>query len=400
MIRSPEQVRGDRSLAINGGAPRRALPAEDAGICSEAADDVRRIVESGKTCYWRGGPRTHELEATIAALLGRGGAFFHNSGSAALLTGLHALDAGRHATVAISSSGFVASLNAVYHAGSRPVFLPTDEHTLVVSRDAGAVVDEPIDVLLVTQFFGNVVDVDALRASIAPRAVLEDASQALGSRLDGRLVGGHGEVATFAGSQKKLLGSGTGGINVYDDPEIGERMRVLAHHGKGHTQFAEVPGFNFFGGEIEAALALAALRRLEEKVAHRREAAGRMLDVLTAAGLACAGPPPGVDCEIAWFDVAVVLPEPWRGEPRDWLVEALQLEGVPTWYYPALIDMPWVEPWMTERGWWGEREEATRSAERALWDRVFVIATQIPPDDAERCAQIVAEKLTCGGSRG
>ena len=394
MILTPQEVEQNRNLVINGADSPRICLSMDNGICAEAISDVVKVIESGTTCYWRGGPKTHELEQKFAALIGRKAAFFHNSGSAALLTGLYALGADENSVVAISSSGFVASLNAVYHARSRPVFLPTCPSTLVVESDVSQWVEEPVDVLLVTQFFGNVIDIDRVRISSKTRFVLEDASQALGSQLNGQMVGAHGDVATFAGSQKKLLGSGTGGINVYDNPEFGERMRILAHHGKGETQYADVPGFNFFGGELEATLALAALARLLEKVALRQEAAQRMIEVLKSAGLQCASPPSQLKSDIAWFDVGIILPPIWTKLSRDWLVKALQLEGVPAWYYPALIDMPWVKPWMSRNAWWGEREETLLIQEKALWDRVFVIATQISPNDAERCAEIVAELLT------
>ena len=392
MVRSPAELKADRKLVVNGGSEARRLPEEDFGVCAEAAPEVARVIEGPRTWYWRGGPKTHALEATFAALIGRRGAFFHNSGSAALQTGLYALGVDRQSTVALSSSGFVSSLNAVYHSRSRPVFLPTNPDTLVVEGDVSGWVHEPIDVLLVTQFFGNVVDVDRLRTTSKTRHILEDASQALGSKLNGRFVGSHGEVASFSGSSKKLLGAGAGGINVYDDPELGERMRVLAHHGKGHTQYGEVPGFNFFGGEIEATLALAALKRFEQRARAQNESARRMISILRDADIQTAVPTPGLDCEVVWFDVGIILPEKWIGH-RNWLVEALSLEGVPTWYYPALIDMPWVKPWMAEMGWWCDREEELLRRERSIWDRSFVIATQIPLADATRCAEITAEVL-------
>ena len=394
-MRPPEVVRGDPSLAANGGRAPRPEPRLEYGVVTEAADAVADVVRSGITCYWRGGEKTRALEAVFAEKIGRRGAFFHTSGSGALISGLHALGAEYGTPVGISSAGFVASLNAVYHCRARPLFLPTDPATLVVSceSDPGFVVAP--EILLVTQFFGNLIDIDRLRALWKPRAVLEDASQALGSWIHGVPVGSHGEVATFAGSVKKLLGSGTGGINVYDDPELGERMRILAHHGKGHRQYAEVPGFNFFGGEIEATLALAAMERLEDRATARNATGEAMLEVLSGAGLRCGRPPAGVDGFVAWFDVAVVLPDAWRGPHRDWLVAALQAEGVPAWFYPALIDMPWVKPWLEAEGWWSERDEDVLRHEKDLWDRTFVIATQMDPEDGVRCARECVRTL-CG----
>lgn len=394
MILTPQQVKENRQLAINGGHEPCALPVEDTGICPEAADAVRDVVLSKRTSYWRGGPQAKQLEHRFAQLIGRRGAFFHNSGSAALLTGLYALGADAQSTVAISCSGFVSSINALYHMRSRPVFLPTNHETFLCEPDVSAWVDDHhIDIVLVTHFFGNVVDVESVRRTSGAHYLLEDASQALGSVINGRMVGSWGEVATFAGSNRKLLGAGQGGINVYDDEIYGERMRIIGHHGKGSTQFGEVPGFNFRGGEMEAVLGLASLNQLDRKIDLRRRSAHQFSSVLQERGIVCSVPPRSLDCTVTWFDTAVLLPLEWCGE-RDWLVRALELEGVPAWYYPSLIEMPWVKPWMQSMGWWGEREEALLRQEHELWSRIFVVGSQMSPDDAECCGRIVAEILT------
>lgn len=391
-IVAPRRLKENAGLAINGGRPRQPPPVEDTGVIREAADAVAEIVRTGHVNYWRGGPQTKALEQRFAQLIGKKGAFFHNSGSASLLTGLYALGADEKSTVAISCSGFVASLNALYHRRSRPVFLPTCPQTLVCATDVGPWITEPIDVLLVTQFLGNVIDIDALLESVKPAHLHEDASQALGSKLRGQYVGYRGEVSSFAGSDRKLLAAGHGGLNVYDQEDIGERMRVIAHHGKASTQFGEVPGFNFRGGEIEAALASAALDHFEEKCQARVDSAQAFRQPLVEAGLQVAEPPVGVDCSVVWFDTGILLPEDWGGE-RDWLVDALRMEGVPGWIYPSLIEMPWVRPWMESMGWWGERENALLDQERALWNRVFVVGSQMCREDAARCGEIVAGLL-------
>src|SRR5205085_2595032 len=311
-------------LAINGGRLPRPLPTEDTGVIREAAEAVADVVRSGRTNYWRGGPRAKALEQRFAAFFEKKGAFFHNSGSASLLTGLYALGADENSVVAISSSGFVASLNALYHRRSRPIFLPTSESTLVTDTDVRSWVDEDVDILLVTQFLGNVIDIDALLEAVKPAALHEDASQAFGSKLRGKYVGSRGDVSSFAGSERKLFGAGHGGINLYDDEEIGERMRVMAHHGKGQTQFGDVPGFNFRGGELEAVLAMASLDRFEEKCRARVESAKAFRQPILEAGISVAEPPPGVDCSVVWFDTAIILPESWDGH-RNWLVEALKM---------------------------------------------------------------------------
>lgn len=393
VIKLPNEVKENKNLIINNGKDPIELPYEDTGICTEAADKVADIVRSGKTSYWGGGPVAKKLEERFANLIDKQGAFFHNSGSAALVTGLRALNVNYGDKVAISSSGFISSLNAIYHSKTRPVFIPTDRKTLMSHYPEDYPVQDDIKVALVTHFFGNVVDIDHVTEKTKAQYLIEDAAQALGSKLDGKFVGFRGDVSTFAGSNRKLFGAGQGGMNVYDDPEVGRRMRAIGHHGKSDNVWSVTPGYNFRGGEMEAVLGHASLDVMEEKMILRNKSASAFSTILKNAGIEVAEPHKHLDCEVVWFDTAVILPEYWTKEDRDWLVEALNLEGVPAWVYPSLIETPWVKTWMQEENWWGEEEEELLRTEKELWDRVFVVGTQMSEEDSVRCAEKVCELL-------
>ncbi|MFD7901818.1 DegT/DnrJ/EryC1/StrS family aminotransferase [Kitasatospora sp. NPDC059722] len=394
-MRTPDELRADRRLAVNGGTPCfDQLPYEDTGITPAAAETVADIVRSRRTVFWGGGPHSKRLEREFAAHTGRRKAFFHNSGTAALQTALFALGVGPGDAVALSDSGFVASLNVIHHLGARPVFLPTDPDTLLCVDDVARWVEgHDIHTSLITHFLGNVADVEAIHRTAGSRFLVEDGGQAHGATLRGRPVGSLGDIGSFAGSHKKLVTAGQGGLNVYDDEQIDWRMRTYAHHGKSGNFEGVFPGYNFRGGEIEAALGLAALHELDERVAARNRTAEVLTGVLAEAGIRTARLAAGLDATPSWFDVAVVLDEEWDGH-RDWLVDALTAEGIPGWGYPALIAMPWVEPWMRGRGWWGEREQHLAEVEIALWNRVLVLGTQMSPEDAKRVASATADLLT------
>lgn len=387
--------RATRRPAIDGGTPYLDQgPFEDPGICVEAADDVAAVVRNGRTCYWGGGPKATELEQTFAGTLGRRHAFFHHSGSSALITAVFAVGATAGRSVVIGSAGFVAAVNALYYNNARPVFLPTDPRTLLCTVEGFS--PEPSEqpaALLVTHFLGNVVDVPAIAAAVDAEHVIEDAGQAHGASLGGRPVGAWSSIGSFAGSHKKLVTAGQGGLNACDSDHLLSRMRMISHHGKSDRHVGEVPGFNFRGGEMEAVLALHAMRHLEQRVAQRNATAAAITAVLRAAGLATAelvdSPLP---TEPSWFDVGIVLPPEW-GKYRDWFVAVLQAENIPMATYPSLIEMPWVKPWMQSRGWWGDREEATLEHDRAVWDRVLVIGTQMSPEDGRLCAEGIVEVL-------
>ncbi|HDX9703228.1 MULTISPECIES: DegT/DnrJ/EryC1/StrS family aminotransferase [Bacillus cereus group] len=394
MLKMPAEIREDRKLIINSGGEPVAHPYEDTGICTDAADKVAEIVRSGKTSYWGGGPVAKQLEARFAELIGKKGAFFHNSGSSALVTAVRALGIEYGDKVAISSSGFISSLNAVYHAKGRPVFIPTDGKTLMSHYPENYPVQDNIQVALITHFFGNVVDIDHVMDKTKAKYLIEDASQALGSQLDGKFVGYRGDVSTFAGSNRKLLGAGQGGINVYDDLEVGRIMRTIGHHGKSDNVWSVTPGYNFRGGEMEAMLGLASLDVLKEKMVLRNKSADVFTKIVQSAGITVAEPHAHLDSHVVWFDTAIILPEYWKKEDRDWLVNALNLEGVPAWVYPSLIETPWVQTWMKEENWWGEEEEDLLKHEKAIWNRVFVIGTQMSEEDSIRCAEKICQILS------
>jgi dTDP-4-amino-4,6-dideoxygalactose transaminase len=387
--------RAVRRLAIDGGAPYLdRVPFEDPGICTDAADDVAAVVRTGRTCYWGGGPKAAELEERFAATIGRKYAFFHHSGSSALITAVFATGATNGRSVVIGSSGFVAAVNALYHNEARPIFLRTDPTTLLCTVEGFE--PEPSEqptALLVTHFLGNVVDVPTIASRVGAAYVIEDAGQAHGAALGGRPVGSWGDIGSFACSHKKLVTAGQGGLNVCDSNHLLSRMRMLGHHGKSARPVGEVPGFNFRGGEMEAVLALHALRVLDERVAARNATAEAISGPLSAAGLATAAPlRNALVAQPSWFDVGIVLPTEW-GPYRDWLVSLLSAENIPVATYPSLIEMPWLKPWMQAKGWWGDREEATLDHERRLWERVIVIGTQMSPEDGRRCAEGIVEVL-------
>lgn len=391
----PSKVLRSHTLVVNGGASPivNSPPFEDPGIPVGAADAVADVVRTGRTNYWGGGPKAKELEAAVSTWLGRKFAFFQSSGSSALITAVFAAEATDGKRVVLGSSGFVAAINAVYHNRARPFFLRTNPATLQATAD-GYVADQDHQpaALLLTHFLGNLVDVPEIASVVGAKRVIEDSGQAQGARLDGRLAGSIGDIGSLAGSHKKLITAGQGGLNVTNDPLLLHRMRTVGHHGKGARRVGEFPGYNFRGGEMEAVLALHSLAELDHRVTLRNETAGAIQQALSASGIATVGTL-GDRAHPSWFDVALVLPEEW-GSHRDSLIRALQAENVPADTYPSLIEMPWVKPWMASMGWWDEYHEELLQHERDLWGRVIVLGTQMSPADGAVSGAALARVLT------
>lgn len=391
MMRGPHEVRRDRRLAINGGRPH-SLPELESGVVGDAAGAVAEAVRSGEVCPWRGGPAKRALEERFARAMGREHAYFFDSGTAALLCALRCVGEPGPRSIGVTT-GHVSAMNAVYFAGARPVFLKTDPRTLVAEGDQALPEDRAPEGLLVTHFLGNGVDIEQLQRATGARSTIVDASQALGAALYGKPVGAMGDVVVFSGSLRKLLGAGKGGLCVLDDARVWERMDAFAHHGIDADEIAPAPGLSIAGSELEATLALAALDRLEARVQARRASAEVLWKAFGEMGIPCARPAPCLGGAIVWFKIGVVLPDDWLGH-RDWLVDALRMEGVPAWRYPALIALPWVRGWMERMGWWGPWEREVLEHEQSIWNRVVTIETAMAKSDAARVANAFARVLT------
>lgn len=393
-ILEPSEVLRSKSLVVNGSLSPllEATPFEDPGIPIGAADAVADVVRSGRTTYWGGGPKAKELEATVAAWLGRRYAFFQSSGSSALITAVYAAGGTDGRTVVLGSSGFVAAVNAVYHNRARPLFLRTDPETLqatLLGYESGR--EQPA-ALLLTHFLGNLVDVPQIARTVGANHTIEDAGQAQGARLDGRLAGSIADIGSLAGSHKKLITAGQGGFNVTNDPNMIHLMRTIGHHGKGSRRVGEVPGYNVRGGEMEAVLALHSFAELDDRVSLRNQTARAIQETLAAHGISTAKTL-GERAEPSWFDVAIVLPDHWAAH-RNLLISALQAENIPVDTYPSVIEMPWIKPWMSTMGWWDDYHENLLHEERNLWGRVVVLGTQMSPSDGAACATGIAQVLS------
>ncbi len=236
------------------------------------------------------GPRVAEFERAFAAALGQPEAIAVSSCTTGLHLVLHALGVGRGDEVVVPSLSFIATANAVAHTGATPVFADIDlaTYNLDPASAARAISRRTKAILLVHQV-GLPADVAAFRR-LARRArvkLVEDAACAIGSTVDGRPVGGDAEVAVFSFHPRKLVTTGEGGMIVTRSRRLAARLRSLRHHGVSVSDFArhaagrvvveayrEV-GYNYRMTDLQGAVGLVQLGRLDELIARRLEQGAR-----------------------------------------------------------------------------------------------------------------------------
>ena len=233
------------------------------------------------------GPKVAAFEASVCAALGASHGVATTSCTTALHLALHALGVGRGDEVVVPSLSFIATANAPRYVGARPVFADVELATQnVTAETVERALGPATRAVIVVHQAGMPADVEAIEALCAASgvAVIEDAACAIGSTYRGRPVGG-GQLVALSFHPRKLLTTGEGGMLLTPDPELARRLRRLREHGmavSAHERHARSSvvleqyvdfGFNFRMTDLQAAVGLAQLPKLDAMVAERRRLA-------------------------------------------------------------------------------------------------------------------------------
>ena len=241
----------------------------------EEAQAVAEVLAGG---FPNDGEVTDEFAARIASLAGVAYGIGVSSGSAAIYCGLVASGIGPGDEVIVPDLTFVATANAVRLAGAEPVLADVRRDDFSLDPEAVEAALSPrtraIAPVHVNGRGGSIEEIVAL-AERHELSVVEDAAEALGSRFRGRPLGSFGRAAAFSFAPTKLVTTGQGGVVVTNDPAVATRVRELKDHGRavrgtGGADSHPVFGFNFKLTNVQAAIGLAQLDRLEERLARVR----------------------------------------------------------------------------------------------------------------------------------
>lgn len=247
-------------------------------------EEIAEVVDTLRSGWITTGPKTARFEQEFARYLGAPGALALNSCTAGLHTALQTIGVGEGDEVITSPLTFAATANVIEHVRARPVFVDVEPDTLQMDpARVESAVSSRTRAIIPVHFAGHPADLDAIGA-VAVRhrlTMIEDAAHSLPARYRGRLIGSGDNPVAFSFYATKNLTTGEGGM-LTGDPAFLERARVISLHGMSHdgwNRYAEggqwfyevkLPGFKYNMTDIQAALGLWQLKKLESHQQRRR----------------------------------------------------------------------------------------------------------------------------------
>lgn len=304
-------------------------------------DDVSAVAAALRSDWITTGPRVGEFEARVAERVGARHAVAVNSGTAALHAALDAAPIRLGDEVIVPALTFAASANAVLYVGGTPVFADVRPDTFNLDpADVRRRLTPRTRAIVTVDYAGHPSDLDALGAVAREHGIvlIEDAAHALGAEYRGRPVGAIADLTTFSFHPVKAITTGEGGMVTTGDAERARRMRRFRNHGieteaadrfragAWHYDMVEL-GFNYRLTDLQCALGLSQLDKLERFVARRAAIADRYRRALHGVpGLTLQAV--AADVRHAWHLFVVVLTLEAFSGGRAEIAAALRAEGV------------------------------------------------------------------------
>ena len=341
------------TLALHGGAPVRTTVLPYARQTVDETD-IQAVTEALRSDWLTTGPLVRAFETAVGSLVEAPHAVAVNSGTAALHAAVFAAAIGPGDEVITSALTFAASANAVLYQGGVPVFADIRPDTLNVDPEEVEARSTPrTRAVIPVDFAGQPADLDALReiARAHDLILIEDAAHALGASYRGRRVGAIADLTTFSFHPAKLITTGEGGMVTTSRDDFAARLQRFRNHGL-ETDFREraargAPysamvdlGYNYRLTDLQSALGLSQLARLEQFLKRRSDIAERYSAALATVP-EISVPRVERDVRHAWHIFPILLDLDRLAADRGTVLAALRAENiwatvhyVPVYWHP------------------------------------------------------------------
>jgi perosamine synthetase len=318
------------------------IPLSSPDITEAEIEAVTAVLRTSRLSL---GPQLEAFEHAFADYIGIPHAVAVSSGTAGLHLCIRALEIGEGDEVIVPSFTFIAAANAIRYERAMPVFADIGADSLNLSPAAvERAITPKTRAIVVVHTFGRPAEI-AVILDIARRhhlAVIEDACEAIGAEYDHHKVGSYGDAAVFAFYPNKQITTGEGGMVVTRRPELAQRIHALRNQGRydcdDWLQHAEL-GYNYRLSEMNCALGLAQLQRIDE-ILERRAFVARLYQSALAGidGLVL----PALEIlhgSISWFVYVARLDATFAEDARDRIIATLTAAGIGCARYFAPIHL-------------------------------------------------------------
>jgi dTDP-4-amino-4,6-dideoxygalactose transaminase len=307
---------------------------------------VLQVLRSGQVAQ---GPMVARMEELGAAMAGVGHAVAVANGTVSLEAAFEVAGIGPGDEVVTTPLTFAATLNAALRAGATVRFADVRPDYTLDPEAVAALVNPRTAAVVPVHLYGLMADMGPIMAQAEEHGlvVVEDAAQAHGASLDGRRAGSFG-IGSFSFYATKNVAAGEGGMLTTSDDELAARLRMLRNQGMVERYRYEMVGRNLRMTDLQAAVAIPQLERLEETNEVRAANAEELTKLLDGvSGLELPAVPPGR--RHVWHQYTVLLPE---STDRDAVQERMRASGVESgvyyprlaWDYPVYRQHPGVVP--------------------------------------------------------
>ena len=209
-----------------------------------------------------------------------------SNGTTALHLAMVALGVGEGDEVIIPDLTFAATINTVLHANATPVIVDIEEGSWCIDpKEIERAITPKTKVIIPVHLYGQACDMSAIM-KIAKKhnlKVIEDCAEAHGAMYDGKKVGSFGDIGCFSFYGNKVITTGEGGMCTTNNSELDDKMKVLRDHGMSKTKryWHDVIGYNYRMTNLQAAIGLAQLERIENIHQNRRKYENNYKDILS-----------------------------------------------------------------------------------------------------------------------
>jgi dTDP-4-amino-4,6-dideoxygalactose transaminase len=311
----------------------------------EEVEAVKLVVEGGVLskylgCWgddFYGGSKVQEFERECERYFGVKHAITVNSWTSGLVAAVGAIGVEPGDEIIVTPWTMCASATAILHWNAIPIFADIESETFCLDvASVEANITSKTKAIMAVDIFGHSADMDALM-SLAKKhnlKVISDTAQAPGSLYHEKYAGTLADIGGYSLNYHKHIHTGEGGILVTNDDELADRLRLIRNHAegvverKGVTNLNNMIGHNFRLGEIECAIGIEQLKKLNKLIENRRQCAERLAEGLKSLdGLRL--PIVQNNCTHVYYVFPLIVDVDKLGVSRGMIITALESEGVP-----------------------------------------------------------------------